>query len=271
MKQFRQTFVVFALALVACVCCAACTDTADAKASTASSTESRPPSPSAALPPCAPLRIAVFGDRTASVETTATASISEEQLSRLIAILRRCGGELAYGDIKGRGESFKPLTRLRVDLPEAKPVRTTTLDPFEQAALDELYAKHLAAYRRSLDAAREKSNGAVDRFLVEVRPRLGQPSTAANTDVQSAVARARVFLDEPQSNWPSPPLRIAMLVSDMQHNTSKWTLDVSGDVTWLLVNGIGSRGSFPSSGATAFEGVDSALQFVEDAVTAPQP
>jgi hypothetical protein len=98
-------------------------------------------------------------------------------------------------------------------------------------------------------------------FLADAWLRLSSPADCASTDVAGAVDRALLFLAEP-ADWTVDPRKAVVLVSDAQHNTSRWDVTLPDDVDVLVANGIGSRGALSAvADLKRFESLTAAIGF----------
>jgi hypothetical protein len=83
----------------------------------------------------------VFDDKSRSVKTARMSPIQEQDLKSLIDILRLTGGELTFGLI---GElSDRPLLRLRIPVPPARPVEPEVQNAFERAEQDAAFQEQV--------------------------------------------------------------------------------------------------------------------------------
>lgn len=211
----------------------------------------------------APALYALFDDKSGSVNSARLTPVQEQDLLRLIDILRQTGGELAFGLI---GESSnRPLVRLRIPSPPPAPVKRDAQNPFERAEQDAAFQSEVDDYNTKHQFWERDVNQCINVFLSAVRPRLQQPAHEKATDISSALERAELFLNEPDDAWPAEtaPHKYIILNSDGIATVNRKTVEIRSGARLLLINGIGSSGIFASLHPLQFESKEAAFDFLK--------
>jgi hypothetical protein len=208
----------------------------------------------------APGLYSVFDDKSRSVKTARMSPIQEQDLKSLIDILRLTGGELTFGLI---GESSdRPLQRLRIPVPPARPVKPEVQNAFERAEQDAAFQEQIETYEANYQHWEEAVNQRINAFLEAARPRLQEPARDKTTDVYSALARAELFLNEPSEVWPGQTHRYIILNSDGIDTARGKSVKIKSGARLLLVNGRNSTGVLDSLDPLRFESKQAALDFI---------
>ena len=208
----------------------------------------------------APGLYAVFEDKSRSVQTARVAPLQEQDLLTLIDVLRQTGGELSFGLI---GEARdRPLVRLRIPQPPARPVERTVQNPFERADEDAKFQAELAQYETLQQRWETETGERINAFLSAVRPRLQEPAHDNVTDVYAALSRAELFLNEPAAVWPRATHRYIILNSDGIATAGRKSVELKSGARLLVINGGGSVGSLAPLNPLRFESKQSAFDFI---------
>lgn len=207
-----------------------------------------------------PALYAVFDDKTGSTASARITPIQEHDLLVLVDNLRLTGGELAYGLI---GESTdRPLLRLRVGVPPARPIMQEVQNAFERAEQEARFQEELEKYESDLKQWKKDVDRSVSSFLEAVRPRLLEKATAKRSPINSALTRSELFLNEPTDSWPVTPHRYIILNSDAIDTTKSARVTIKSGATLILINGSGSLGVIESLNPLRFESVQAALDHI---------
>jgi len=207
-----------------------------------------------------PALIALFDDKSESVKSARISPLREEDLIALFNRLRITGGELAFGLI---GESSdRPLVRLRISPPPVKPGKPEVQNAFERAESDASFQIQEEKYQSEVRFWKEEVDRRVNAFLDVVRPRLQQRAADMRSPVNGALARAELFLNEPESVWARSPRRYIILNSDAVDTTKSAPVMIRSGTTLVLINGSGSLGVLKSQNPLRFESIQAALDFI---------
>ena len=207
-----------------------------------------------------PVLFAVFEDKSGSVKSARISPLREEDLAALIRTLRIAGGELAFGLI---GESTdRPLLRLRVPVPPARPLKAEVQNAFERAEQDARFQEPLERYEAELRQWNADVDQRASAFLNAVRPRLQEKATAKRSPINAALTRSELFLNEPVTTWPNDPHRYIILNSDAIDTTKSALVSLKSGATLVLINGSGSLGIVESLKPLRFESVQAALDHI---------
>jgi hypothetical protein len=208
-----------------------------------------------------PLKIAVMQDQTQSVNWTRTPQLSADDFELLRQVFHRQGGEIAFGLI--RDHSNRGLVRQRFPAPIAKPtVAPEKDDIFEDAAAADAYQKSLDKWGADCKGRDDQIDLLFDQFLAKIKPLLEKQADARRTDVWGAIKRGDLFLSESDSDWPQPPHRYLILVTDGMDNQSKSPVSLKSGAKVMLVNGSATAGSLTGLKPFKFESVKAAVHEV---------
>jgi hypothetical protein len=203
---------------------------------------------------------AVFDDKSRSVRSARIAPLQEADLMALINVLRRTGGELSFGLI---GESRdRPLLRLRIPVPPARPAKREAQNPFERAELESAFQQEMKSYEAKQQEWETEVNVRIKGFIEAARPRLQEPARDSATDIYSALDRAELFLNEPGAVWPAETHRYIILNSDGIDTVRRKPTEIKSGARLLLINGSGSLGKLASLAPLRFESKQAALDYI---------
>jgi hypothetical protein len=204
---------------------------------------------------------AIFDDKSRSVKSARIAPLEEQDLLTLINILRQTGGELAFGLI---GEtSDRPLLRLHITVPPARPFMRDVENPFERAEEESKFQDDVRDYETKRQNWEAEVNQRTETFLQAARTRLAEPARDHITDISSALERAETFLNEPDEVWPAGQThRYIILNSDGIATANRKPVLIKSGARLLLVNGSGSTGTLASLQPVRFESKQAALDFI---------
>jgi hypothetical protein len=207
-----------------------------------------------------PIRMAVFQDKSGSAATTRTAQLNEDDFAVPINVLRCTGGELGVGIINDRSNS--PLVRLRIEAPPERPRPTQATNPFERAEQEAIYRSQLETFDKQQEQWRVQANQRIATFYEQLKLLLKQDAKARRTSVWPAVARADLFLNEPDTGWSKPTHRYAAFNTDAIDTVHSAPVTMKSGSKLLLVNGAASVGVLGSLNPLCFESVLAAFRFV---------
>lgn len=207
-----------------------------------------------------PVRIAVFQDKSRSVNETRTIQLTEEDFLFLIGILRITSGELAFGIVDDK--SSRPLLRLRIEAAPPRPVEEVVSNVFERAESDAAYQQELTKYEAKLKEWRDETDANAKAFIAKLKPLLEEKAGAGRTNVYEAIARINLFAGESEASWPVPTHRYAVVNSDCIDTVHSKPVKISDQVKLVLINGAGSTGVLESAHPLRFESVQAALDFI---------
>lgn len=208
-----------------------------------------------------PVRLVVFGDKTASTVETVTPQLSPEDFELLFDVLRSVGGELAYGSICANSD--RPLLRLVIQEPPFQPEPAAAeANVFRRHDMAKVLRREQAAFAAAEAEWQQETDRRIARFLESLRPLLAQPATCGRTDIVGALERADLYLSEPTIAWSMPPREFAILVSDGQDNVRRGPVQWKRSAQILIINGTGGLGALQALGPVRFESVSAALGFV---------
>jgi hypothetical protein len=208
-----------------------------------------------------PVKIAVFLDKTKSIDVNRVQPVSMADLVPIMDCVRHRGGELAVGLI--RDDSNRSLERLLVPEPPESPTSPDEMqNPFLLAERRSEYEKESRAYKLKM----ERWQVTVDQNMAAFQDRLAlllkSPADAGRTDVWSAVRRAELFLSEPEDCWGSTPIKYTILVTDGEDNVRRKNVEIRSGSKILVVNGAAALGCLENLQPVRFESVPSAVQYI---------
>lgn len=227
--------------------------------------------PVQAAPCTGPVRVAVLQDQTGSRGPTLTPVLTPEDLEPLVVLLRRCGGEIRVGEIRGGMPSG--FAALRVEEPPA-PIA----EPAEWPANPFLRAEARQAFDRLRDrAAQERAawhastEARVAQFRSALAARWEGAQLANRTDIWAALERAELYLQEPAAGFTRPPRRWLLAVTDGQHTTArpKRQRPLDAATTLVLVNADGRLGDLAPLAPQRFESLPAAVRWIVEASCQP--
>lgn len=186
------------------------------------------------------LIIGLLYDVSGSVEQKGLTFFAGEHIDKMISILNRRGGEMAFGIIDEK--AFEPLIRIKLVQVDGR--------------LD-VRAKQ-----------NQKNLIAIERFRFEVLAKTKRRRDARYTDINGALARFRLFFMEP--TIPANAVKIAIFVSD-GIDTGPWRfrkISLPQDVQVLAV-GFETYKAKQLFGdkVILFEAVDSVIRYLFDKTT----
>jgi hypothetical protein len=206
-----------------------------------------------------PVLYVVFDDKSGSVASGRITPLRERDLLTLIDSLRLTGGELAFGLI---GDSTdRPLLRIRIPIPPARPVKAKVQNAFERAEQDALFQERIEKFEAESKQRNNDIDQRVAAFMSAARPRLQERSVAKTSPINSALSRSELFLNEPATAWLRPPHRYIILNSDAIDTTKSALVPIKSGAKLVLINGTGSLGILGAQNPLRFESVQAALDF----------
>lgn len=243
--------------VVSIILSAACSKVATQSSESVSITASATPIVVATQP--IPLKVAIFSDQSASANWTKTPPLTADHFQPIIAALAERAGELTFGLI--RDDSNKGLVRLRIELPPVPPVKPERKgNPFQNAKEMQNYEAVRSQYAETRARWEQEKDDRIAIFLAAGGLLLKQPANAPRSDVWNALARANLFLSEPDAAF-SAARRVVVLVSDGADTAKARRVNLKEDITLILVNGSASVGSLGALKPQLFESVEPALRF----------
>lgn len=210
----------------------------------------------------APVKIAVFNDKTRSADHTRTEQLQLADFDPPIKLLRVSGGEIAFGLI--RDVSNRRLLRLRIETPPpAPPALNEVGNPFEVAQRRDAYLGQLEQYQADRQRWCRASEQRIAEFKKELEPLLAQRADAGRSDIWGALSRANLFLEERDTGWPSSVQLYVIVIGDGDDNVGAPVVTLSGGVKLLLINGAGRVGALARLNPSLYESTKAAWQALE--------
>lgn len=210
-----------------------------------------------------PLRVVIFVDQTASIQTARVPRVCSAAIAPLLDRIGTAGGEAALGFIRDRSDA--PLIRVYVPEPPriaVAPVAQGRSNVFRAAALKRRADAEQEQYSAAVEAWRRKGALRLNAFRSAIEPLLAKPNDARRTDIHAALLRAEVFVGEP-TTFRHPSRSVVILVTDGVDTVTKAELTTfSGSAELLLVNGTGAQGTLGSLHPLRFESLDAAVRYV---------
>jgi len=219
---------------------------------------------------CDPVRIAVLQDGSGSRDRTRTPVLAWGDLQPLLGLVERCGGELRVGEIRdSRPASFAAL-RIAPP-PAAAGPRPWPGNPFLRAEAQRAARQEEAAAAADHARWREETDRALAEFQSALEARWRPGRLAPRTDVWSALARAELFLGEPQAGLDRPARRWLLAVTDGEHTAGRPAAELRLDpaTTLVLVNGEGRQGDLASLTPHRFEALAAATRWIVEKSVRP--
>jgi hypothetical protein len=211
-----------------------------------------------------PLLILVWLDQTPSRYSNGVPQATVVDFEPLLQVLEQNGGELAVGAI--RDMSNRPLIRCHFDEPPIsnaqEPDRTANVFARQQATKKYARALHddVARVTEWLGRNAKLRSGCRTALSNAV----AKTTDAPRTDMNGALLRTKLLLDEPQTSWSLPPQRYAVMITDGIGNVNGPAPDSLGETKLLIVNSAGSLGTLEGLRPLRFESIASAFRFVLD-------
>jgi len=208
----------------------------------------------------APVLVTVHRDMSRSTDPNGTPDVTEVDLQVLIEqVLGVCGGELFYGEIGAN--SSKPLHRLRIDEPPPAPLSPGfDSNPFIRAEQKEQFRSKWHHWEENRAAWASAAAAEAETFLEQLRPSLALRPNEGATDIEGAVDRALVALNEPPLSWSVTPRKVMLLATDGLHTTKRTPSDApSSDVRVIVA---GSPGVLERLSPVVFESTAAAVRSV---------
>lgn len=200
-----------------------------------------------------PLRVAVALDKTGSSEPNGVSSVTVDDFSALIGLIRNRGGELAVGLIQET--SNRPLLRLRIEPPETEGTPGAETNPYRRAEMQ--------SSQRHKDSIRAKElDDQITNFKRDLAARTSIPANAQRTALCEAIQRVDLFLQE-ESAWRDVQ-RFAVFVTDGEDNVAKSPCSpMKSDSRLILIKGVGELGAFKNWSPLVFESPRAAFSWIE--------
>jgi hypothetical protein len=261
------------IAVAAAFLLTACSTSPNAKLSPLANAQNEPVAIAAALANTQqPLDTIVATDRTSSKTDNKIPDLTIDQVKTLaLGILKR-GGRLKILAICQ--DSDRPLPSLSfaptpaapkppAPLPDANKINT-----FDRVLLKEEWDKKMAVYQvakakfdRDLQARTQQDNARIDAFLKQVRPLISAPANCKATDILGGIARADLALNERTPQGAKPLKKVALFITDGEHNTTKATKPPAfkSKPELLVVSGGKGTGIFESLNPVKFESIEAAI------------
>jgi hypothetical protein len=212
-------------------------------------------------PPTAPVRIGLCQDITGSTTFNRVDRLSQDNLTKLIQVIKKRGGELAVGTLSD--DSDRSMLRLRIEEPPVTPREPTPKDnPFVHAQKMRVYKTQLTDYENAKRKWERESSERVNNFLAKADKLLSQPVLSRHSDVWGAVERADLFLAEEESSWSLPANRYLILVTDGEDNVGTKFCGLRSIAKTILVNGAGKLGNLGMLKPIRFESAAAAIHWV---------
>jgi hypothetical protein len=213
------------------------------------------------IPP--PLVAPFFNDQTGSSSIVLIDPMRAASFDRIIAYGRMNGCDIALGAI--RSKSNRPLVRLFIDTPEAKPLPPADDNLYAAIEEDVAYKAAVATWQRGESERLRKADVAIATFRSDAEKLLAHPANAHSTDLNGAIERARLFLNERRafSNAATvTPMRAAIFMTDGIETASKaiTAKPLDNDVIVIVVND--TSDVLPTLHPIAFEAFSAATNWL---------
>lgn len=214
----------------------------------------------------APVRVAVIQDQTGSVESSLTPQLTADELEPILGLLRSCGGEIRVGEIRGgRASAFAALRVETPPLPVREPPEWPG-NPFLRADAKAAFERERASSDLTYARWSETAEPRIQRFRAALGSRWENDTLATRTDIWSALARAALYLEEPESGFDRPLRKWLLAVTDGEHTAGRVSRParMPKGATLLLVNGDGRQGVLAELQPLRFEGLPAAVRWIVD-------
>ena len=219
------------------------------------------------------VRIVILQDKSLSIYKNRVPQIKQQDLQPLIDLLRSCSGEISVGVIsdnnfeKLHDLEGKPLTRLRIEKspePPSSPPTTQTRNPIFALQEQQSFRKEKELYEQALAQWNKTTESRIVKFKKELEYLIELKAASKHTDIVSPFVRGNLFLSEPQVGSTVPSQKFFLLLTDGQHDASKFgeALSITGGVELILVNGAGRTGILKLLQPLRFENLGAAINFV---------
>jgi len=227
---------------------------------TAAATVDPPAAIDAPMACAAPVILTVHRDLSRSTGANGIPDVTVSDLQTLVEdVVGVCGGELLYGEIGVN--SARPFHRIRIEEPPAYPVAPAHVEnPFERAKRNRAFAKQVAAWKNRRDAWAGDATARAATFLERATPSLARKADENATDIEGAVSRAVLALEEPQSGWSRTPLRVMLLATDGIHTTTRRSGQPPASDIMIVV--AGAPGVLIRFNPVVFENTASAIRHI---------
>lgn len=185
--------------------------------------------------PLRPIAVALLYDMSLSAAQNGIPELDREDIERLLGLLKKRGGVLAFCEITGRSR-VRPLRRIRLE-----------------AVAGNLEERALANTRNESELA---------DFRSQIEASLG-PRNARKSDVLGALSRAALFFNEPLIAQME---RVLIIISDGAHDAA--ALPAPELPANIVVIAIGlppqlAEQYFATNEVVIFESIDGALSYLE--------
>jgi len=207
-----------------------------------------------------PLVAAAFLDQSQSMTEVATPPLTPADLMAILTYIRAHGGDFGLGPI--RRDSNLPLARMHADLPEPKPTAPDESSIYVAAEEDVDYRKQREAWEKNEADRLRRADLSTADFWKKATPILAHKANATRTDLNGAIERARMFLNEPRIFGGVKPLRVAILKTDGVDTLKKTIVakPLDADVIVIVVND--TPGVLPTLHPIAFEAFSAATMWL---------
>lgn len=212
----------------------------------------------------APVIIGIMQDISLSGDHNRIPFISEQQLGKLLEIIKDHSGELGFGLIAD--QSNRTLIRLRVDKEPVAPVRPAKeRNPFFAVQQRKAYQRSRDSYNEKMVRWNKEFSQSNQRFIDSVE-RLMRNTKRGWTDIWGAVKRLNLFLEEDVASWDKEPLRFAVLITDGENTIRKPKVTMTPQAKVIIVNGSASAGNLAELKPLAFENIDAAIRYIQTVI-----
>lgn len=183
-----------------------------------------------------PLVAVTFPDQSQSMENVPTTPITLNELDPIIYYVRAHGGDFALGPI--RRCSNLPLARFHADVPATKPTPPDESNIYAAVETEATFKKELAAWQQGETERLRLADASLAAFREQATRILAHPADATRTDLNGAIERARLFLNEPRFFRGVKPLRVAIFKTDGIETLKKTIVakPLDDDVITIIVN-----------------------------------
>jgi hypothetical protein len=210
-----------------------------------------------------PLVAPVFDDQTGSNKFVLVDAMGAQSFDRIIAYGRTNGCDIALGAI--RSTSNRPLIRLFIDAPEAKPLPPVTDNIYGAIEEEATYKTALATWQHSENERLRGADTAIAAFRSEAATLLAHPANARTTDLNGAIERARLFLNERRVFGHAAkitPIRAAIFKTDGIETASNRITAKPFDADVIVITVNDSANVLPAFRPIPFEALTPAVNWL---------
>jgi hypothetical protein len=193
--------------------------------------------------PPSPIAVALLYDVSLSAEQNGVSKLDLESIERLLALLKKRGGVLAFCEINSKSR-VQPLLRVHLEPVSCNLEKRALVNTHNESELTD--------------------------FSSKIEPSLGQ-RRAKKSDVFGALSRTALFFNEP---LVAEMERILIIISDGKHDAAPLTKPVLPPDLVVITIGVPPKLAeklFDNQPVVIFESVDGAIQYLESSPAFPKP